>query len=118
MLELNLDVLEQTVGGMSKGDSYRPYFRYPEAHRDIAIVLDTQTPAGAAVQLCRQNKLVKSATVFDVHTGGAIPEGKKSVAIGIVFQAESSTLTAKQVDRATSQIVSRLERELSATLRQ
>lgn len=118
MLELNLDVLEQVVGGMSKGDSYRPYFRYPEAHRDIAIVLDTQTPAGAAVQLCRQNKLVKSATVFDVHTGGAIPEGKKSVAISIVFQAESSTLTAKQVDRATSQIVSRLERELSATLRQ
>ena len=118
MLELNLDVLEQVVGGMSKGDSYRPYFRYPEAHRDIALVLDTQTPAGAAVQLCRQNKLVKSATVFDVHTGGAIPEGKKSVAISIVFQAESSTLTAKQVDRATSQIVSRLERELSATLRQ
>lgn len=118
MLELNVDRLEQIVGGKSKGDAYRPYFRYPEAHRDIALVMESQTPAGAAVQLCRQNKLVTSATVFDVHTGGAIPEGKKSVAIRIVFQAESGTLNAKQVARAEAQIVSRLERELGATLRQ
>ena len=118
MLELNIDQLERIVGGTSRGDSYRPFLRYPEAHRDIALVMDTQTPAGAAVQLCRQNKLVKSATVFDVHTGGAIPEGKKSVAIRIVFQAESGTLTAKQVGRAESQLVGRLQRELGATLRQ
>ena len=118
MLELNVARLEQIVGGASKGDAYRPYFRYPEAHRDIALVMGSQTPAGAAVQVCSQNKLVTSATVFDVHTGGAIPEGKKSVAIRIVFQADSGTLNAKQVSRAESQIVSRLERELGATLRQ
>ena len=118
MLEMNIDKLEQIVGGKSKGDAYRPYFRYPEAHRDIALVMDTGIAAGAAVQLCRQYRLVKSATVFDVHTGGTIPDGKKSVAIRIVFQAESGTLNAKQVARAESQIVSRLERELGATLRQ
>lgn len=118
MLELSVDALEQAVGGAVKGDRYAPYIRYPESHRDLALVMDAQTPVGNALGICRQNRIVKAATVFDVYEGQGIADGKKSVAIRIVYQSDSGTLNAKQVDRAESQIVSRLERELGATLRQ
>ena len=105
------------MGDKTKGDSYAPYIRYPESHRDLALVLDISTPVGDALRICGQNKLAKSATVFDVYEGEGVQAGKKSVAIRVIYQSDSGTLTAKQVDRAESQIVKRLERELGATLR-
>ena len=117
MLELNVDVLEELVGDSSKGDSYAPYIRYPESHRDLALVMSLQTPVGDALKVCRQNKLVMSATVFDVYEGEGVPDGMKSVAIRVVYQSDRGTLAAKQVDRAESQIIGRLARELGASRR-
>lgn len=117
MLELNVDALEALVGDSAKGDSYAPYIRYPESHRDLALVMSLQTPVGEVLNVCRQNKLVTAATVFDVYEGEGVPVGMKSVAIRVVYQSDRGTLSSKQVDRAESQIVARLERELGATLR-
>ena len=118
MLELNVDVLEGVAGNADSGRGYRPYIRYPEAHRDLALIMDAATPFAEAQRICEQNRLVVSATVFDVYEGEGVPAGKRSVAVRIVYQSDSGTLTTKQVDRGEQQIVSRLERELGITRRQ
>ena len=118
MFELNIDALTRLVGNQTRGDAYAPYARYPEAPRDLALLLGSEVPVGDAMDICNSNRLVKSVSVFDVYEGDSVPQGQKSVGLRVIYQSNSGTLRAEQVSRAESQIVSRLERQLGATLRQ
>ena len=42
--------------------------------------------AAQVTAIARKNRLVSSATVFDVFEGKGLPEGKKSLAVRIVYQ--------------------------------
>jgi phenylalanyl-tRNA synthetase beta chain len=52
--------------------------------------------------------------VFDVFTGGPIPEGKKSVAFSVDFRASDRTLTGEEADELVARIVQRLHADLGA----
>ena len=117
MFELDVEVLRSLVGEKTRADSYTPYPRYPDSQRDLALVADSGVQVGDALRICTQNRLVKSASVFDVYEGGGMGEGKKSLGIRVTYQSDTRTLTSDQVTRAEDQIVKRLERELGVTLR-
>ena len=117
MFELDVEVLRSLVGEKTRADSYTPYPRYPDSQRDLALVADSGVQVGDALRICTQNRLVKSASVFDVYEGGGVGEGKKSLGIRVTYQSDTRTLTSDQVTRAEDQIVKRLERELGVTLR-
>ena len=117
MFELDMEVLRSLVGDKTRADGYRPFPRYPDSPRDLALVADSGIKVGEALRICRQNRLVKSATVFDVYEGGVVGTGKKSIGIRVIYQSETQTLTSEQVSRAEEQILRRLERELGVTLR-
>ena len=55
--------------------------------------------------------------LFDVYRGQPVPQGKKSLAYALTFQAPDRTLTDEDVSKLRSKIVQRLGRELGATLR-
>lgn len=118
MFELDINVLSKLVGNKVRGDGYRPHLRYPEAARDLALIMDSSIQVESAMAICRSNRLVQSVSVFDVYEGEGVADGKKSVGLRIVYQSRSGTLRAEQVSRAESQIVGRLSRDLGATLRQ
>jgi phenylalanyl-tRNA synthetase beta chain len=117
MFELDMEVLRSVVGNSKRADGYSPYPRYPESPRDLALVADIGVQVEDALQICRQNRLVKSASVFDVYEGGSIGAGKKSIGIRVVYQSDNRTLTSEQVSRGEDQIVRRLKHELGITLR-
>ncbi len=117
MFELDIEVLRSLVGNATRADDYSTFPRYPDSPRDLALVADIGVQVGDALRICRQNRLVKSATVFDVYEGGAVGEGKKSMGIRVVYQSDTRTLTSEQVARAEEQIVRRLGQELGVTLR-
>ncbi len=117
MFDIDMQALRSVVGNETRADSYRPYPRYPDSPRDLALVADKNVQVGAALRICQQNRLVKSATVFDVYEGEGVADGKKSVGIRVVYQSDKRTLTSDQVARAEEQILRRLERELGITLR-
>ena len=48
---------------------------------------------------------------------GSIPEGKKSLAYALTYQAEDRTLTDKEVDKAHKKIEDRLKHVLQAQVR-
>ncbi len=115
LFELDLKVLHQ-----GKLPSFENLSRFPSIRRDLAIVVDMETPAGA---LCnsiteRAGSLLTDLTVFDVYQGKGVETGRKSVALGLILQDSSRTLTDDDVDAVMTGITGQLEKQFGATLRE
>jgi phenylalanyl-tRNA synthetase beta chain len=55
--------------------------------------------------------------VFDVFAGGALGEGKKSIAIEVTLQPRDRTLTEAEIEAVSSRIIAQVTRATGATLR-
>jgi phenylalanyl-tRNA synthetase beta chain len=117
LFELEMDALESVAQSVKPADIYSPIVRFQDSARDLALIVDLTVTAGQVVAIARKNRLVSSATVFDVFEGKGLPEGRKSLAVRIVYQAPNKTLTAEELEKAEQGILRALERELGATLR-
>ena len=62
-------------------------------------------------------ELLKNLVVFDVYEGQNLKKGYKSLAIGLILQHVSSTLTDEAIDDLLRGIVSELKQRLGARLR-
>ncbi len=93
---------------------------FPPVKEDIAVIVDEGTPASQVDALIRQSggDTLVDLTLFDVYRGKPIPPGKKSLAFALTFQSASKTLTDEDTAKLRKRIVSRLERELGAVLRE
>lgn len=99
--------------------AFQPFSRFPSVRRDLAVVLAEEIPAGAVLACVRRaaGELLRDLQLFDVYRGQGIDSGKKSLALGLHFQAPSSTLVDSQVDAIVTGIVTELRAELGASLR-
>ena len=112
--ELDLESLLQRplprAGGLSK---------YPSVRRDLAFVLPESvnwsavrdSVAAAAGPILRELKL------FDRYQGKGVESGCKSLAMGLILQDESRTLTDHDVDAVVTQVTAALERDHGAKIR-
>jgi phenylalanyl-tRNA synthetase beta chain len=96
-----------------------PISVHPPVYEDLAVTVDARVPAARVHGVIAQTgaPLVRSAVLFDVYRGEQVGAGRKSLAYRLTYQADDHTLTDRQVARFRRKIVSRLERELGATLR-
>jgi phenylalanyl-tRNA synthetase beta chain len=91
--------------------------RFPAVEQDLALIVDDDVPAAALQQMIEQSRLVGNARVFDVYRGEQLPDGKKSVAFSIHYQAIDRTLTGEDANKEQARIVKRLTREFGAEQR-
>jgi phenylalanyl-tRNA synthetase beta chain len=112
-----IDLAKLLEASSHAGKGYISASRFPEADRDIALVVNADVSSESMEAVILRHKMVKRVTPFDVFTGASLAAGKKSVAYQIVFQSPKDTLTAEQVNRALEDILRQLQRELSAELR-
>ncbi|MGH8371165.1 MAG: phenylalanine--tRNA ligase subunit beta [Gammaproteobacteria bacterium] len=98
---------------------YAPISRYPAIRRDIAVVVAESVSAEALLRVAREAapELVSQVKMFDIYRGPGIDSGRKSVALGLILQDSSRTLTDEAADAAMAQVTGRLQRELGATIR-
>ncbi len=110
---------ERLVNEVEPIKQFEPIPIYPSVNRDLAIVLDVDTPANRPTEIIESagGELVAALHLFDVYTGEQVPEGKKSLAFAIEYRSTTETLTDEIVDRIHGGILKQLERELGATLR-
>jgi phenylalanyl-tRNA synthetase beta chain len=96
-----------------------PISPFPPVLQDIALVVDESLSASRVTEEIRAGggKLLKQVRLFDVYRGSNLPVGKKSLAFALTFQSDQASLTEKEVAKVHSQIVNRLAKVLSATLR-
>jgi len=115
LFELDLDIL-------LKGQvaSFEKLSRFPSIRRDLAVVVKTGTPTAALCDsISRQaGPLLQDLLVFDVYQGKGIESGRKSVALGLILQDSSRTLTDEDVDSVMTRITGHLEKQFGATLRE
>ncbi len=93
--------------------------KYPSISRDLALVLDKNIQAEEVISFIKKigGEFVKSVHVFDVYQGDHIPEGKKSLALNLILQALSHTLSDPEIQGLVSEIVKKISQEFSAELR-
>jgi phenylalanyl-tRNA synthetase beta chain len=115
MFEVELESLKEIAQRPGRG--YRTASRFPESHRDLALILDASVPSDAVQAIIESNRLVVNSIPFDVYSGDGVAAGKKSVAYRVVYQSDSATLTSEQVDKAQQDILRRLRHQLGAELR-
>lgn len=110
--ELLLDSVETERG-------YIPLPVYPAMERDIALICDKNHEAGRLLADIRSyaGKSLEDAFVFDVYRGKGVEDGKKSVAVRLVFRLADRTLTDEEADAGVKKILKKLESEQGIVLR-
>lgn len=111
--------IELESGLSSNIINYKKISKFPSVRRDLALVVDEDV---TFAQL-RENVTVAAAgllsdiVAFDVYRGPGIDSGRKSIALGLILQDSSRTLTEVDVDTVVTSVVERLRDVCSATIR-
>jgi phenylalanyl-tRNA synthetase beta chain len=111
--------LEITTAFRSKPLQFQGISRFPSVRRDLAIVVDESLPLAVLQEnvTVSASGLLGELRVFDVYRGPGIETGRKSVALGLILQDSSRTLTDVEADAVITKVVARLRDELSAKIR-
>ena len=114
LFELQRSVLEQ-----AQLPELAPITSTPSSRRDLALLVNQSLAAEKLTQYVNKEAgtILREVRVFDVFTGDALPDGFKSIALGLIFQDFSRTLTDEDVDTAMQKLSSGLEREFGAQIR-
>jgi len=94
--------------------------KFPSIRRDIAIVVDEKIQFSQLRETIMQAApgILKELRLFDVYTGEKIDSGLKSLALGLILQETSHTLTDTEVEGVMGRILQALKQELNAQLRE
>ncbi|HEY9058421.1 MAG TPA: phenylalanine--tRNA ligase subunit beta [Aurantimonas sp.] len=92
---------------------------FQPVRRDFAFVVDAGVEALKLVRAAEgaDRKLVGEVRVFDVFSGAALGEGKKSVAIEVTLNPADRTLTDEDLEAVSAKIVAQVEKASGGALR-
>lgn len=98
---------------------FAAFVNVPPVGMDLAVVVDSEVMVGELLEAVRSGggPLLEEARLFDVYEGDQVPEGMKSVALGLTFRGEE-TLTDDQVKAELDGITRMLEDRFGARVRE
>lgn len=114
LFELDQQCLQQ-----SHVPVFQPLSRFPLVRRDLAIIVKEAVTADDIVQCiadCQEQRIQKTL-IFDVYRGQGVDEGFKSIALGIIIQDSTQTLTDSEIDAILSKVLETLTNKIKAKLR-
>jgi len=93
--------------------------RFPSVRRDLALVVAGGLPFAELASCVRSaaGPLLRELVLFDQFVGADLPSGCKSLAIGLILQEPSRTLTDQDVAGVVDSVVGALQLRLGARLR-
>jgi phenylalanyl-tRNA synthetase beta chain len=93
--------------------------KFPSIRRDIAVIVDDKISADELIAAVESSapELISTVRIFDIYKGPGIEAGLKSVALGLILQETSRTLTDVDADAAMTAAVRKLEEKFAAELR-
>jgi phenylalanyl-tRNA synthetase beta chain len=97
----------------------KPVSKYPAIRRDIAVVVKDRVTAAELVRAVESAapELVRGVRIFDIYKGPGIEAGLKSVALGLILQETSRTLTDEDADTVMSAVLRKMQQDFGAELR-
>lgn len=114
VFELETDALTQR-----RLPEYHDLSRFPSIRRDLALIVDEDIPVQQLIETVKgiKSEIIQEVFVFDVYTGKEVIINRKSIALGLILQGFSRTLTDKDVDETVSNVLQILQKEHNAVLR-
>ena len=99
--------------------SAQPVSRFPTVRRDIAVDLPEEVSWSQIEQTVRSTLGIrlKEVQLFDRYSGKGVEAGRKSLAMGLILQDASRTLTDDDADRCVREAMAALEQTCKAKLR-
>ena len=93
--------------------------KFPSIRRDIAVIVKDEIPASDLISAVASTapELISDVRIFDIYKGAGIEAGLKSVALGLILQETSRTLTDDDADAAMTAAVQKLQEKFAAELR-
>lgn len=115
LFELDLAALSQR-----RRPKALPVSPYPAVQRDLAVVVEEDVSAQRLLETVQQaaGSVLQEVRLFDIYRGPGIDSGRKSVALSLILQDSSRTLTDEAVDRIMADVISGLRAALGAVLRE
>jgi phenylalanyl-tRNA synthetase beta chain len=112
--ELDLETLLRRPLPRARGLS-----KYPSVRRDLAFVLPENVTWSAVRNTVQAaaGPILRELRLFDRYQGKGVESGCKSLAMGLILQDESRTLTDHDVDRVVADVTSALQRDHEARIR-
>lgn len=112
-INYNLEAIERIA-------QYRPISKFPAVRRDISVVVDDEVPASICLDIAREaaGEILRDLQLFDVYRGQGIDYDKKSLTLGLIFQALSSTLVDDEVEETVQRVVENLSKRVGGRLRE
>ncbi len=118
----NIYVFEFDIKNSKKQEKahYTKISKYPSVKRDISILVDEKIPLADIINRVNNDatELLTNLELFDVYQGEGIEKEKKSLALGLTFQATSSTLMDEEVESIMAQVIDGLHNNFGAKLRE
>lgn len=114
LFELQLDGLKDIRMPHAK-----PLSKFPAIRRDLAFIVDESICFADIEDIVSKQcgSLLQKVIIFDIYRGQGIEPGKKSVALGMIFQDISRTLTDSEINQLMNTIIKTLTQEINATVR-
>ena len=116
VIAFELDLAALTERAIAKAGAQS---KYPSVRRDRAFIVADTVP-WAAIQATVQaaaGPSLRELVLFDRYQGKGVETGFKSLAMGLILQDESRTLTDRDVDAVVAEVTAAVEREHGARLR-
>lgn len=110
--------LEKIFSQSQSARSYTPLPAYPEAKRDLALIVPKNVTVDGVTELAlKASKYLRKIEWFDTYRGPELGAEKKSIAFHLQFAADDRTLQSSEVDHELQEIVDSLQREYAAEVR-
>ncbi len=115
---LQLD-LQEVLDGPRTRRRYRPVSKFPPSDVDLAFVVPDRVAAAQVERALRASagSLLARLELFDAYRGTGVPDGSRSLAYRLRFQAPDRTLTDAEVAEARQRCIGETSRRTGATLR-
>lgn len=98
---------------------FKALSKFPQVRRDLSLLIDATITANQLVQQVKSGagSLLQGCFVFDVYQGKGIEQGKKSVAMALVFQHLERSLQDDEIQAIIDRVVITLKTQSGASLR-
>ena len=98
---------------------FKSLSKYPSVRRDLALIVKDEVSASEMINCIKVSAepALQDVLIFDIYRGKGVEEGSKSVALSLIMQDDTQTLTDSEIDAIVSRLLALLTNKKNAKLR-
>ena len=98
---------------------FKALSKYPSVRRDLALIVKEDVSASEIINCIKSSAetALQEVIIFDIYRGKGVEEGSKSIALSLIMQDDTQTLTDSEIEAIVGRLLTLLNNEKNAKLR-